>query len=92
MDWVAGVVPNGDPRGRGLAMIKVAPDADHKDPNITGCRHVTNCTEVAAAKRIVGYNDVDITFCYVLPRSLPANVAVTVPQLSQSARQSWFYL
>ena len=54
MDWVAGVVPNGDPRGRGLATINVAPDADHKDPNITGCRQVTNCTKVAAAKRISG--------------------------------------
>ena len=57
MDWVASVNksdPHADPRGIGLAKIKVAPDANHSDPNITGCRQVTNCSKVAAAKKIEG--------------------------------------
>jgi hypothetical protein len=51
MKWVANVAPatedpHPDPRGRGLATIKVAPLANHSDPNITGCRQITNCTKV----------------------------------------------
>jgi C1A family cysteine protease len=57
MKWVASTDtsdPHADPRGRGLATIEVAPLANHSDPNITGCRHVTNCTKVVAASKIDG--------------------------------------
>ena len=57
MKWVHDVDssdPHADPRGRGLATIKVAPLANHSDPNITGCRHVTNCSRVLQQSKADG--------------------------------------
>jgi len=53
MDWVAS-------NGVGLATSKVAPLANHSDPNLTGCRGITNCSKVLNASKIAG-NSVHIT-------------------------------
>ena len=49
MDWVAN-------NGVGLATIKVAPLANHSDPNITGCRGITNCSEVLSQPAFGGHS------------------------------------
>ena len=73
MDWVASkdaADPHADPRGVGLATIKVAPLANHSDPNITGCRGITNCTLVKQASKIKGnsrsFSEAHCTQHYVL--------------------------
>lgn len=65
----------------GIAKIEDAPLANHSDPNITGCRHVTNCAraESKAFAFIDGYRSpASHNDSYILPMLRHGPIAVSI--------------